>query len=1225
MPKLKLRIESPWRGLALVCLPLLFAFGQAANAADAALRYEKKATWPETMLAARAGLVEQPKAATTTNDPRQQIWQQIEKDFSASAGAMKNHLRSKKYLQWFDSAASVDLEKEMIEAGLRELGEASVRWRTEFDLLRAAKTPGTNPQWLALYEKVRRLRDLPAPLRQINVPALRLAVEDLMQNFQDRYPRGREWLNRIAALEKQMAEIEAVAGSGPAAATERASALVGQFQSLQREALLANPLLDFERLLLVRRRAGDYEETDKAGQKRKIARQLGLPQNWQGNCSVPATGYSNEIAVLSPVSPQGTLTTFFRPTNSSFVGDVDLHFDADRMLFSMPGANRRWGIWEIKADASSLRQISPTNEPDVNWYDPCYLPNGRILFAGTAVFQGVPCVGGGDKVANLYLFDPVSGKLRQITFDQEHNWCPTVLNNGRILYARWEYTDTPHYFTRLLFHMNPDGTEQMEFYGSNSYWPNSIFYARPIPGHATKVVAVISGHHGSARMGELLVFDPAKGRHEGGGAVQRIPGYGQTVQPIVRDTLVDGSWPKFLHPYPLNEKYFIVSCKPSASADWGVYLVDIFDNSVLLHEESGFAMFEPVPFRKTPTPPAIQDKVNLAKTDATIYVQDIYAGPGLAGVPRGAVKKLRVFEYHFAYAGMGGHINIGIDGPWDVHRILGTVPVETDGSVMFTAPANHPLAVQPLDAEGKALQVMRSWFTAMPGETISCVGCHEKQNNAPSMTASIASTKAPVSIEPWYGEARGFSFPREVQPVLDKHCVSCHDGKPRDGRELPDFADTAKGSRGFTKSYLALHPFVRRPGPESDYHLQNPGEWHADTSELVQMLQKGHHGVKLDAEGWDRLITWIDLNVPDHGTWGEHRKISSNYHERRMESFAKYANRTGDPEAYPTPAPARVLPGGATFVSPQTGGRDSGDKKVAAPTAKAWPFEPAEAARRQTNVTAPSQMRFPLADKVETQFTLSPAGEFIMGSAEGSADEFPPCVVRIEKPFYIGAFEVSNEEFAQFDPTHDSRVISTFNKDISTPGEIANRPRGPVIRVSWQEAMAYCEWLSRKTGRRCTLPTEAQWEYACRAGTDTSWSYGSTATNFAKFANLADARVESLCRGDSPKWIPACTNVNDGSIVTDNVGRYLPNAWGLRDMHGNAAEWTLTTYKPYPYANDGRDSTSPDGHKVVRGGSFYDRPQHATSSFRQNYPSWQRVWNVGFRVICDVETKVAAK
>ena len=117
--------------------------------------------------------------------------------------------------------------------------------------------------------------------------------------------------------------------------------------------------------------------------------------------------------------------------------------------------------------------------------------------------------------------------IRQLCFDQDHDWCPTVLNNGRVLYIRWEYTDMPHSNTRLLFHMNPDGTEQMEYYGSNSYWPNSIFYARPIPGHPTKVVAVVGGHHGEPRMGELVIFDPARGRREADGAVQRIPGLRQ--------------------------------------------------------------------------------------------------------------------------------------------------------------------------------------------------------------------------------------------------------------------------------------------------------------------------------------------------------------------------------------------------------------------------------------------------------------------------------------------------------------------------------------------------------------------------------------------------------------------------------------------------------------------------------------------------------------------------
>ncbi|MCX6930029.1 MAG: hypothetical protein NT154_43470, partial [Verrucomicrobia bacterium] len=510
----------------------------------------------------------------------------------------------------------------------------------------------------------------------------------------------------------------------------------------------------------------------------------------------------------------------------------------------------------------------------------------------------VPCVGGGDAVANLCLMKADGSGIRQLCFDQDQNWYPSVLNDGRVIFTRWEYSDAPHYFTRLLFHMNPDGSGQMAHYGSGSYWPNSFFYPKPIPGHPTKLVAVISGHHGVPRMGELVVFDPAKGRFEADGVVQRIPGNRQKVEPIIRDGLVEGSWPKFLHPMPLSEKYFLVSSQPTPQSKWGIYLVDTFDNMTLIKEEAGYVLFEPIPLHKTTRPPVIPDRIDLAKNEATVYVADVYSGPGLKGVPRGMVKKLRLYEPHYGYPGMGGHINIGIDGPWDVHRILGTVPVEADGSASFRVPANTPIAVQPLDAEGKALQLMRSWYTAMPGEKFSCVGCHDNQNSTPTSKATLASMRQPSEITPWHGPARGFSFKREVQPVLDKYCVGCHKegAPPQHGQAVPDFtAKDKQGWRGFTPSYIALHPFVRRPGPESDYHMQQPLEFHADTSELVQMLKRGHYNVKLDADAWDRLITWIDLNVPDHGTWTEHagdRPVM----KRRLTMRTSFANRPENPE-----------------------------------------------------------------------------------------------------------------------------------------------------------------------------------------------------------------------------------------------------------------------------------------------------------------------------------------
>jgi len=1124
------------------------------------------------------------------------LWQQIEKDFPVRTGWMKRHLSQERHLAWFHSGESTDLEREMIDRAIQELGRDGQSFRGRLDQLTEANVPADDPRWLELYERVCLFRYRPAELKQVNTTALRLALEDLTGTFGGKYSRGSHYLRQLAEHEKRVGQIELALARGERDAVKQVPALVERFEALRREALLANPLLDFNKLLVIRRRSN----------------KLGLPQNWQGNCAMAKTGYDNEIAVLSPVGPNGRLSTFFRPKKSEFVGDVDLNFDAGKMLFSMPGTHGRWQVWEIASDGGGLRQVTPGEYPDVDNYDACYLPDGRIIFGSTRCFQGVPCVGGGNTVANLCIMNDDGSEIRQLCFDQDHNWCPTVLNNGRVLYSRWEYSDTPHYFSRLVFHMNPDGTNQLEYYASNSLWPNSTFYARPIPDHPTRIIGVISGHHGVPRMGELILFDPARGRHEASGVVQRIPGYGQKVEPVIRDGLVNGSWPKFLHPYPLNGNYFLVACQPTSSSLWGIYLVDVFDNMVLLKEEPGYVLFEPVPLRKTPTPPVIPDKVRPEQDEATVYLSDVYVGPGLAGVPRGTVKKLRLYEPHYAYPGMGGHIHIGIDGPWDVHRILGTVAVERDGSASFKVPANVPIAVQPLDADGKAVQIMRSWLTAMPGEVLSCTGCHESQNTTPPLKMTLAARRPPSPITPWYGPPRGFSFKREVQPVLDRYCVGCHNEQARPGgKQIPDFtAKSQKGWRNFTPSYIALHPYVRRPGPESDYHLQVPLEFHAGTSELIQMLEKGHHNVKLDAEAWDRLITWIDLNVPDHGTWTEHRGRVSNFHQRRLEMRTRYANRPEDPEAI---EPIETEPVDFVEPSPEPQRRP---QNVSCP---GWPFGVDEAKRRQAEAGEP-ELRIELAEGVVLELALVPAGEFLMGSATGDVDEYPQARVRIERPFYLGRFEITNAQYALFDPGHDSAYISMTNKDQSRRGHPVNGPTQPVVRISWQRAVDFCRWLSEETGERFTLPTEAQWEWACRAGTNGPLAYGDLDSDFSKFANLADATLERFAQRDSPKWHPRDQRFSDGAMVTINVGRYQPNAWGLCDMHGNVAEWTLTTYRPYPYnARDGRDRPAPQGAKSVRGGSWYDRPKRARSAFRLHYEPWQRVYNVGFRVMMQAE------
>ncbi len=1098
---------------------------------------------------------------------------------------------------WIANPENTSVERKAITKLLDRLGD-SANERQEFDAWVKAAAPPQDQRWLALTltlaQRVEAFDTSLADVASLNVPALRLAVEDLTRSFPDQYQGGRAFLEELTTFEKNLPATRAALEKGDRKALEA----FARFKGLERKALLANPLLNFDDLLVVKRREGN----------------LGLPQNWQGNSSLNSRA-ENELVRLPVKAANPSLTTVFKPQENYFVGDVDLNYDADKFLYSSIGTNKRWQVFEMKLDGSAPRQVSPTDEPDIDSYDAVYLPDGRIIFDSTSTFQGVPCVGGADYVANLHIMNPDGTGVRRLCFDQDNDWYPVVLPSGRVMYLRWEYTDSAHYFSRVLMSMNPDGTGQTEMYHSSSYWPNGIWYARPLPGSSTKFVGVISGHHGVPRMGELVIFDTARGRQEDSGAVQRIPGYGKPVKGIIKDELVNSSWPKFLHPYPLSDKYFLVSCKPTANSPWGIYLVDIFDNMLLLKEEPGWALFEPLPIRKTTRPPVIADKVKLGETNATVYVHDIYAGPGLRGVPRGTVKNLRLFQYEFSYRNQGGHYFVGMEGGWDVRRMIGTVPVEEDGSAMFRVPANTPVALQPLDDEGKALQQMRSWFVGMPGEFVSCVGCHEPQNSTTALRMGTAARKTPVDPIPWKGPKRGFSFIREVQPVLDKYCSGCHDGKEADRPKFsdPTITKTSGGISSLPLSYLELHPYIRRNGPEGDYHTLTPLEFHANTSLLLQMLRKGHYNVKLDADAWDRLLTWIDINVPAHGTFHEAAAIPSNYARRRNETKKKYANLDEDIEMIPV-----INRKPESFVKPEPL-----PERPARLTLNGWPIG-ADKAKQMQSSPGVAEQKLDLGNNVAITLKRIPAGEFVMGDVDGYANEFPMTRAKIERAFWMASTEISLEQYQQFNAEHRNGYYDMHYKDQVKPGYLMDSPQFPAIRVSWHEAVAFCQWLSARTGKSVLLPTEAQWEWACRAGTDSPMFYGDLNANFATFANLADASLAQLAvTGVDPQpiknpdkfwdFVPKEARFNDGVLHLASVGHYEANAWGLRDMIGNVGEWTLDDYRPQVSASAKAPGTGEI--KTVRGGSWRDRPKESRASARWDYPAWQRVYNVGFRVV----------
>ena len=1055
----------------------------------------------------------------------------------------------------------------------------------------------TLPEYKAVGHRVSApLQPPPADMRLhlvkglFNPEAMARAINAYAVKYPDLFPDKDALLAELAAIKKGGTR------SCASADTTRAAAI----DALSRKVFLRLPAFRrFSDFLAIRRGDGNA---------------MGLPQNWQGNTSVPVSGYSNALVRVS-LAKDGATAERTLHESDSFIGDVALDWDLKKVAFSTrklaeAATGRRaprngahggigesgWCVAEMELSAPGrLREITPTDTPDIDYYDPMYLPDGKMFLMGTVGFQGVPCVGGADHVGNLMLRD-TDGRLRRLSFDQDNNWHPVMLPNGRCLYLRWEYTDSAHYFARILMTMNPDGSDQQEFYGSNSYWPNAMFYAKPIPGSSTKFMAVVTGHHGVSRKGELVLFDVAKGRRETAGAVQKLPGWGKPVENVTADRLVNDARQFFLHPYPLSDEGALVALQDySLAKHFFIAYVDVFDNQypLLVSADDSVNYLEPLPIEKREKPFEVAKRVDETQKTARVNIVSVYDGPGLAGVPKGVVKKLRLFNYEYcSYMNhgkeCGGHYCIGMEGPWDVRVILGEVDVEEDGSVLFECPANVPIAIQPLDAEGKHLQEMRSWFAAMPGETLSCLGCHQDQNVAPpSGTRTRASFKPPQKIKPWYGPRRGFAFERETLNVIERRCAGCHDGNPAKknaiGQPLPKFAGTPRDV------YDALHPYVRRNGPEGDYHLLTPGEFHADTSELWQRLVLGHHGVRLSTEERDRILAWMNMNVPFFGTWSETGQPDPEIIKRRRQLAKQVANDDFDPE------------------------------KVVNPYAKAAFEKPDASAAATDRRTAKFD---PLAGVCPGE--SAPAAGEVLDLGNGSKISLKPIPGSSAfKPFLLAETEITVAQYRAFDPSFDNGVYDMHYKDqvkrgyymnddpvFGSPGAV----NFPAVRISHEKAEAFCRWLSKKTGREVRLPTEAEWHWAAHAGAQTPFFWGGMDADYGAFANLADVtRRELAVDGINPKPIPNPSayldwelkdlRFDDGVLHLAQAGSYRANAWGLKDMVGNAAEWTST------------DVTFTDGvkRKVVCGGSFNDRPHRAL--MRWGYPAWMRPFDVGFRIV----------
>lgn len=641
---------------------------------------------------------------------------------------------------------------------------------------------------------------------------------------------------------------------GLAVAAPLLAAAPGRVEPLPRAALLAEPLLTRQPLLFVVRKQykPDHHNTETMFQTAEIN-----TAKFEGGSALKTLDLASGRVHTILASADGV------------VRDPDVSFDGRRILFSMRrDRTDDYHIYEIGADGSGLRQL--TFGAGLSDIDPIYLPDGRICFTSTR--EPKYCMCNRHIMGNLHTMNADGSNMIQIGHSTLHEGHSVLLPDGRILYDRWEYVDRNFGDAQGVWTVNPDGTNHAIYWKNNTSSPGAVLDARPIPG-TERFLCVFSSCH-DRPWGALAIVDRRKGLDLRPPVVRTWPADAIELVGVGDYDTFKKVTPKYEDPYPLSDSLFLCSRMTGKGEEMGIFLVDLAGHETLLYVEAP-GCYDPMPLAARPKPPVIPGRVNLAKQEGYYYVADVYRGTGMESVPRGTIKRLRVVEspekrFWTGPAWDGGTGQQAPGMAWNDFnnkRILGTVPVADDGSAYFTVPADRFVYFQLLDAQGRMVQSMRSGTIVRPGETSGCAGCHEdRRTSVPGYALPGLLHRRPNALEPWYGAPRLFSYMVEVQPVFNRHCVSCHDyGKPA-GAKL-----NLAGDLGlvFNTSYVELrskdYVHVVGAGPSQ---VQMPKSWGSHASRLTPYLLRGHGApdvdrqVRLDPESIDRVLTWIDINAP---------------------------------------------------------------------------------------------------------------------------------------------------------------------------------------------------------------------------------------------------------------------------------------------------------------------------------------------------------------------------
>ena len=662
--------------------------------------------------------------------------------------------------------------------------------------------------------------------------------------------------------------------------TSRREKLYKEARWAVRKLALSNPLLDFDEMLFVKRVPGQFAH---------------MSDQYYGWWSRPGGGLYVLEGFKQDTPRVRSLTDFF--PEGSFLRP-DIAPDGQRILFAycryyahVAGLEDKvtktnipedafYHVFEMNRDGSGIRQLTHGRYDD---FDARYLPNGEIVFLSTRRGQFVQCgqstamatkkdeaLGdsfvrcGGDSrrpvaVYTLHVMDSEGRTIRAISPFENFEWTPSIAHDGRILYARWDYVDRDNMPYMSLWSTNPDGTQPSMVYGNFTRVPHAVFEARSIPG-SEKLIFTANAHH-TITGGSLVLLDPRRG-FDGEEPLTRL-----TPEVCFPESEAQPH-SYYANPYPLSESYYLTAwsdvpivINPTGGADpdppnaMGLYLFDVYGNLELLYRDDEITSMNPLPIRPRVKSPEVAERVEwLGAQEGTILVQNVYEG--LKGVSSGAVKRLRI-------VGMPAKAQPNMNAPlMGVTRddpgkfVLGTVPVEEDGSAYFHAPSGVGLFFQALDEEGCAIQTMRSLTYIQAGQSVGCVGCHESRNTAPPASRPLAAMRTASRIEVGPEGSWPLRFDRLVQPVLDEHCVGCHKAG----------GDDPKAATFDLTGEHAYDHLVNNGTPSLAVHIMHryragrsvAGGCAASNSALLSKLRSGHGDVRLDRDEMDRLITWMD-------------------------------------------------------------------------------------------------------------------------------------------------------------------------------------------------------------------------------------------------------------------------------------------------------------------------------------------------------------------------------